>query len=361
MGDWANALMTGIGAAANTGASIIGDEMKEQQRIDAEQRAADTRLDTEQRLMAMKEAMGARAAERFSNVVKAKASEELPVEAQTVPQTGITRDSANAVGTGPGFEMDATKAAATIRQWQAVRDNPNATPEQKADAEGIIAQITRQVDAQVELNNKAVEGKTRKRTTSEAAHAALDETLQSDPLAYIAGTGMLGSVLKDEATTKAADLKERLAAAEADRKERQAKEDRESAERRAAGHDEQRDRAAELRFEAMMQRLEAGQSGKSGQKSAMVQNLEWLRDNLGFTPEQLGDYVTEKKHLAPEDIAAKLLSADKFGDLTPETAMERAMQLVAARDKLAKGGSSSSSSSSTGKTLNYDPKTGKFN
>jgi hypothetical protein len=357
MSDWANALMTGLGAAAQTGAGIIGDQMKQDAALQAEQRAADIKLDTAQRMMAMEEAMKSRAAERFSSMVKTKAGEELPVDAPTVPQTGITRASADAAGTGPGFAMDATEAAATIRRFQAVRDNPNATDEQKADAQGVIDQLTRQVDAQVDLNNKSVEGKTRKRSPMEAAHAALDDALQNDPLAYIAGTGMLGSVLKDEATQRAADLKERLATAEADRKERQANADRDSREAIAEGRDAQREKAADQRFEAMMKRLEVGFNGGKSGKSAMVQNLEWLRDNLKWTPDQLADYVTEKKHLAPEDIAAKLLSADKFGELTPETAMQRATQLVKARDSIGASGSSSS----TSKTLTYDPKTGKFN
>jgi hypothetical protein len=355
MSDWANAiggaLASGFSAAATTGANIIGDQMKQQQAIEAEQRAADIRLDTEQRMMAMKEAMGARAAERFSSVVKAKASEDLPVEPQSVVETGVTPESAKVLGkfdfgNGPedatGITGSADKIKTMLKSALAAANNPDLNDEQRADARGLANQLIQQTESQYDLNNAAAAGKTRHRTTSEAAHAALDETLQSDPLAYIAGTGMLGSVLKDEATTKAANLKERLATAEADRKERQANADRDSREAVAANRDAQREKAADQRFEAMMTRLETlnGAGGKKGQ-SAMVQNLEWLRDNLGFTSEQLADYVTEKKHLAPEDIAAKLLSADKFGDLTPETAMERAQQLVNARDKLGKGSSSS--------------------
>lgn len=348
--DWANALAQGIGAAANTGAQIIGDQMKQQQAIEAEQRAADIKLDTAQRLMAMEEAMRSRAAERFSSVVKVKMGEQLPVDAPTVQETGVTRDSAKVLGqfdygNGPedatGIAGSADRIKSLIQTAQATLANPDATDEQRADAQGLIAQLSKQVIAQDELNRKSVEGMTRTRSPIEAGKAALDETLATDPLAYMAGTGMLGTVLKDEAAERQATRKERLAAAEASRKADKDAADRESRERIEGARLEQRERESERRFEALITRLE-GKDGKNAQKSAMVQNLEWLRDNLNFTSEQLADYVTEKKRLAPEDIAAKLLSADKYGELTPETAMERAMQLVRARDSLEKTGASSS-------------------
>lgn len=367
MSDWANALLSGIGAAANTGAGIIGDQMKQDAAALAEQRAADVKLDTAQRLMAMEEAMKTRAAERFSGTVKAKMGEQLPVDAQTVQQTGITSDSAKVLGkfdfgNGPedatGITGGADKIKTMLKSAIAASNNPDLTDAQRSDARGLADQLGAQVIEQDRLNKEAVDGKTRTRTIGEARQAALDDTLQNDPGAFIAGTGMLGSIMKDEATQRAADLKERLATSEADRKERQANADRDSREAIAADRDAQREKAADQRYEAMMARIEAGFSGGKGNKSALIQNMEWLRDNLKWTPDQLADYVTEKKHLAPEDIAAKLLSADKFGELTPETAMQRATQLVKARDAMGSGGQAGSSS---GKVLNYDPKTGKFN
>lgn len=366
MAEWANALMQGIGAAANTGAGMIGDQMKQDAAAQAEQRAADIKLDTAERLMSMETAMKARAAERFSSVVKDKMGEELPATPQTVVQTGVTRESAHAIGLEDGIAGGAPQIAETMRKYTAAANNPNLTPEQRADAQGVVDQLTKQVNAQGDLNVTAAEGKTRSRTLEEATQAAKDYALQNDPMAYVAGTGMLATADKQDATERAAALKEKLANQEAQRKERQAEADRESRESIATNRDDQREKAADQRFEAMMARIDAGATGKAGNKSAMVQNLEWLRENLKMDDAQLLDFVTEKKHTSPEDIAAKLLSADKYGELTPETAMQRAMGLMEAGDKLRKNGGAGAAPGSkpkadSGKTLTYDPKTGKFN
>jgi hypothetical protein len=359
MADWAHALATGLGAAANTGANIIGDQMKQRDQMAAEQRAADIKLDLAQRMAAADEMMKNRAAERFSGVVKAKMGEEVPVEAPSVNQTGITRDAGKAAGY---VDVNGTQVAgsfnadpATLRQMLQNANrrlmDPASTDEQRTQAQELVTVLQKQIEAQSGINAKAVEGKTRKRTAEEAAHAALEDTLTSDAPAFMAGTGMLSAYGKlDDG-----DKKLKLQQAEAERKERQANADRESRERTAAERDDSRERIAAQRMEAMFERLNGG---KNGAKSAMVQNLEWLKTNLKFSDQQLADFVTEKKHTSAEDIAAKLLSADKFGDLTPETAMEKATKLVQARDKL-QGGTSSAGPADSGKRLKYNPATGK--
>jgi hypothetical protein len=382
MSDWANALMSGLGAAANTGANIIGEQMKQDAALQAEQRAADIKLDTQERIMAMEQAMKARAAERFSSIVKDQMGTPVPVSAPTWQSTGLTdastihagdqlpganassdddedggQPSGNTAPVGISFHGDATKIAGIMKTWTAVLNDPNATPEQKEAAKAIVEGLPQQIAKQQQINADSVAGKTRAPTIEEATESAKNWALQNDATAYIAGTGMLDSAEKN-------DLQERrltLAEKQAQQKAASDQARMDSNERIAAGHDAQREQAADQRFQALMAKLDAGANGGKSGKSAMVQNLEWMRDNLNFTPQQLTDYVTEKKHLAPEDIAAKLLSADKFGELTPETAMQRAMQLVKARDAMDAGGQGGASSSSTSKVLNYDPKTGKFN
>jgi hypothetical protein len=317
-----------VGAAAATGAGIIGDQMKQQQAIEAEQRAADIKLDLAQRMAAADEMMKNRAAERFTSVVKQKAGEDVPVEAPSVAQTGVTP----AAGQAAGYtDVDGTQVGSTLkdspeelkRRLAAVTaavNNPNLSDEQRIQAKELLAALQAQMGAQSDINAKSVDGKTRKRSFAEAGQAALEETAMSDPGAAFAGAGMLSAIGKVDATDRAAALKEKLAKDEGERKERIAQ-----------AHDDSREAIAQTRLEAMMERLGGG---KNGAKSAMVQNLEWLKANLGFTDAQLTDFVTEKKHTSAEDIAAKLLAADKFGDLTPETAMEKATKLVQARDKL---------------------------
>lgn len=196
------------------------------------------------------------------------------------------------------------------------------------------------------------EDMTVKPSIDDAAQQALDETLMSDPAAYQAGTGMLGGVMKEKAEAKRLESREKI---EADKLA-----SREHIEETKAA---QRERAEERRFTALMARVEKSSGGgKNGSKSAMVQNLEWMRDNLKWTPDQLADYVTEKKHTSTEDIAAKLLSADKFGELTPEVAMQRAQQLVQAGDKLrgASAKPAASGPASAPKRMKYNPATGKI-
>lgn len=65
MADWAYALSQGLAAGANTGADIVGTQMKIVQQTDAEQVAANIKLDTATRMQAIQEAMQARATEKF--------------------------------------------------------------------------------------------------------------------------------------------------------------------------------------------------------------------------------------------------------------------------------------------------------
>lgn len=216
MAEWARALSEGIGAAANTGANIIGDQMAMQRQVDAEQRAADIKLDLAQRMAASEEMMKNRAAERFSSVVKQKMGEEVPVDAAPVAQTGITRAAGQAAGAvdvggtqvSGSFNADPATLKQMLANAQQRLTDPASTAEQRTQAKELIATLQAQVGAQADINGAAAAGKTRKRTTDEASQAALDDTLQNDAPAFIAGTGMLSMGNKQDLAEKTLKMRE---------------------------------------------------------------------------------------------------------------------------------------------------------
>ena len=337
--DWASALSAGLSAGAKAGVDIIDTRMKADAQASAEQRAADTKLDTASRMLAIEDAMKTRAAERFSGVVKDQMGGTVPVEAEPVAKTGLTRDSAVAAdpeaGTpGANFQQSPDQIKQIMARAQATVNNPAATDSQREDARGLMAALTAQMASQQELNDKAAEGKTRPRTSDEAQKAALDYTLQNDAPAFIAGTGMLNSANKDDLADRRLAQQALIAKTESDRKER----------------------SDNLRHDDAMARLDAlteKGSGKNGQPSALRQNVDLLKE-LGYGPDKIEKFIFDKKEISAEDIAAKLLGSDKFGEMTPELAMAKAMAIKnAAKTAPAEGAAGP-------KKLTYDPATGKF-
>lgn len=225
MADWASAIAQGIGAAANTGANIIGDQMKQDQQIAAEQRAADIKLDLNQRMAAADEMMKNRALERYSGLVKDQMGVEVPQEADGVDKTGITRDAGKAVGLidvgGTKVRGDFNADPATLKTMLADANarltNPNSTDQVRTEAQELIAVLQKQIDAQKSLNEDAVDGKTRKRTLEEAVTAANEYALQNDPTAYVAGTTAYNNANKDDIAEKRLAQQAKLAAAAGDR------------------------------------------------------------------------------------------------------------------------------------------------
>lgn len=349
MADWANALASGLAAGAKAGVDIIDTNMKASAAADAEQRAADLKLDTNTRMLAIEDAMKTRAAERFSGVVKDKMGDQVPVEAAPVSKTGLTRESAGDFEVEPGkviganFQQSPEQVKAILAQAQGTVDNPNATDQQRADARDLMAAITAQSEAQAGTNALAVKGKTRARTSDEAQTAALDDTLQNDAPAFIAGTGMLNTANKQDMEQKRLDSREKIARAESDRKERTA----------SAALD-QKDRAAELRYDAMIERIDAlGSGGKAGSKSALRQNVELLKE-LGFGPDKIEKFIFDKKEISEEDLTAKIMASDKFGDMTVEQAAAKAKAIKSAATPSKPPGGTAP------KTLTYDPTTRTF-
>lgn len=348
MADWAYALSQGIAGAAQTGAGIIDAQMKDTAQANAEQRAADVKLDTQSRMMAIEDAMKTRAAERFSGVVKAKMGEEVPAAGDPVSKTGITHASGAAALAGRtvngeqavGLEAD----PATLQKYSAwanaTLSNPDATAGQKEDARALMEQIGQQATEQSAINAKAAGGKTRHRTMDEAQQAALEDTLQNDAPAFMAGTGMLGAANKTDLEDKKMASREKIAKTESDRKER----------------------ADNLRYDALMARIDAaaeGRAGKSGSVSALRQNVDMLKE-LGYGPDKIEKFIFDKKEIPVEDIAAKLLASDKFGEMSPEQATAKAMAIKTSAAKLSGASPAGAPGGSAPKPLTYDPTTRTF-
>lgn len=336
MSRWGAALAGAVGAVANVGAQSIDRDMKLADQMAAEQRAADMKLSLAERTLAMEEAMRKRAAERFAAVTKGKLAEPVPLEAQTVEQTGITRESAAAAlgtrdyGNGPeaatGIAASAEEVKEYIRQAKATLANPSATPEQREAAQMLIEQLDQQAKAQGDLNAEAVKGKTRTRTVSEARDAALEETaLNGDVVAHEAGR----SLWKDAMASERLDAKEKV---EANEKQAQ----RESQEKIAgmrveqqAAETERKANADQLRYQAVQDRIEAISGGKGGRATALMQNVAFLEER-GYSKQQIEKFIFNAKDSTELEKAFKLLQADNFGEMTPMQALAKVQELSSA-------------------------------
>ncbi len=260
---------------------------------EAEERAADRRLADAERLLAIQEAAKNRAAERFALIAKTKMGEGVPLEAPEVTQT--TSEGAKSIGLQDGL-------VGMTREQVMAYENPD-----------MLAQYDKQLAADKSLAASAVEGKTRQRTKDEAIQAALDDALLNDPAAFTAGAGLISSASKG-------DIEQRKL---------------ESAEKREQMRIDQRDRSDDKKFEAMMARIESATSGKGAEKTALIQNAEYLK-SLGYSDDKIEKFIFEKKEIPLADLAAKILAGDKYGEITPQEAAQKAIELNKALDTLAK-------------------------
>jgi hypothetical protein len=284
---------------SRSASGLIDRQMAEE----AEVRAADRRLNDTLRLEAAREMQKNRAAERFSAVARRKAGEEIPMDA--APTTATTAASGQAIGLKEGFTGDIAQQRALLER---IKD-----PTERAEA---IAQLDAQVKAQQSIDGQANAGKMRKRSTLESARAALEETMLNDPAAFQAGQGMIHAASKDDLEERKLASKEKIEQARLD----------------------QKDRSDDKRFDAMMARIENGVGGgKGGNSTALMQNAEYLK-SLGYSADEIKNFIFDKKQMSLDDLAAKILAGDKYGEMTPEQAAQKAVQLRGSLDKLTAGG-----------------------
>lgn len=357
MSNWANALASAAGAAANVGVEGIDRQLKLQDTIDAEQRAADIKLSTQERMLAIEEAAKTRAAERYAAVYQQKLGEDVPMEAASADATGLSDASSTQV-TPQGADAPVTSSfhgdqGERLKAMQAVLANPQATDQQKQDAQAVIDGIQAQMKKQGDLNAKDVEGKTRKRTPAEARQAAFDETAGTDAGAFMAGTSMW----KDAMNSERKDREDAQAV-----KDKQL--DRESYERRTGMQVEQRANASAAETDRKTQadrertataqaRIEALAGGKGAKATAMMQNYNFMVDQMGKSPEEAQRLLFQAKDSSELEKVFKILMHDKYGELTPEAALAKVRGI-----ETATGGTPSNGGANLVRTWN--PKTRKF-
>lgn len=254
MSNFGYALSKGLEAGFKSGSGLIADSIKNDEKIEAEDRAANRQLATEERLLAIREAAKNRAYERFSSIMRTKQGEEVPMEPASVAESGLTAEGAQAAGLQDGIQGSAGQVGKLVKLAKDTLANPTATEEQKADARGLIAQLVQQEKAQGDVNAQAVEGKTRKRTFDEVVEASRQEAALNDPSAFVAGESMFAADRKDKREEQKLASREKI---ETERNEQRAKE---------ATY---RDAQAERRHEEMMQRLDA-----QGKNAADTQNKQ---------------------------------------------------------------------------------------
>jgi hypothetical protein len=347
MSNWGSALAGAFGAVANVGAQALDRQLATQDKIEAEQRAANLQLDLHERMAASDEMRKNRAAERFATITQQKLGEDVPLEAADVNKTGISRESADAAGTGPGFDMNPQALTQLEQNAKAILANPNATEEQKQDAAGILAQLERQKKAQGEINTKDAEGKTRKRTLNEARDAAFADAAVNDAPAFMAGQSMWHQPMQDARQ----DAKDKTAQDDKDA-------DRASREKIAGMSVEQRRQAAADRDATNRARIEAIAGGKGAKATALMQNVKMLEER-GYPKDAIDRFIFQTKDSSEAEKVFKMLTGNnnKYGELSLEDAVKQVRAIEQATGGQPGG---SSSSSGGGKVRTWNPKTGKL-
>jgi len=337
MSKWGAALGQGIAAVAKVGTDGIDTQLKLDAAVMAEQRAADIKLNTAERMMAIEEAMRNRAGDRFTAIYKTKMGEEIPVDAPTLEQTGVTRESAvEATADKPGadFAQSPTDLAALEQQLKRAAGNPDATDEQRQDARDALAALQAQKAKQKDVNAASVEGKTRKRTDTEAARAAMEEAAGSDFGAFTAANGAWKDAFAREdkakdhaiaAADKDADResREKVAGIQADTRREIAGEQVEARREIAAAETARKTEADQLRYKAAQERVTALAGGKGAKATALMQNYQFLVEKLGKSSQEAEKVLFSAKDSSEAEKVFKLMLADKFGDLTVEDAVAK--------------------------------------
>lgn len=145
-------------------------------------------------------------AKRFGIIAQAKANEDVPLEAAPVTEVNDSN-----------FKGSVSEISKLKDQMTNIIANPDKyTPEQVEDAAGAIAAMNASLEKQGVANAEMVAGKTRKRSANEAANAAYDEAMISDPTAAIA----MHPILREARAEKKTDAEIQDRKARSDRLEK---------------------------------------------------------------------------------------------------------------------------------------------
>lgn len=86
----------------------------------------------------------------------------------------------------------------------------------------------------------------------------------------------------------------------------------------------------------------AAKAGKAASPTALMQNVGFLK-SLGYSDEKVEKFIFDGKGISTEELASKILAADKFGDLSPEDAARKAVELRNAVSNAQGGGQKAAS------------------
>lgn len=237
--------------AANVGSTLLKSELDREARV----QASDLETMRQKTLKEFEQSQKDAPLNRMQGIIGRVAAEEVPQEAKRVTELPGYDPAKDASGPAK-FRGD---VAEIVQSVQALPDGPDKT--------AAMAQLKAQYGEQVAQAEAAVSGKTRKRTDAEIRSAATSIARQEDLPALAAYETAIGKSEREDrridVTEAAADA--RLKATEATTAQR---------EREAARRDEtnryiadQRDRTAQQRIEALVERL-----GSKGENGA----LQWL-------------------------------------------------------------------------------------
>lgn len=331
MADWGKA----FSSAAKGASGLLQAEIDSERKLEAEEIAADRNLKTQERLLAAKQAMENRAAERFAEIYKRE--RDVPAQQEAAPVTEFTAAGTQQAGFRDGMQGD---AAALVRQFSAVLNNPNATDEQKGHAQAILGQLGEQVDGQKQANAKAVEGKTRPRSFNETMEAAVQTAMGEDAPAAAYGAGLLDKLTKD------------------DRELAKQREITKREEMKEAGRDRRNREDNETTLARVEKQIKDAQ--KTGNKALEQQYAISLRTEISSIDREIREMERNKKGLLP----------DETQDIDATIADRRAerKQLVELQNQYFKDAginvpeppAKPAADAPAVKTLTYDPKTRTF-
>jgi len=225
---------------------------------------------------------------RFKDVAKNYANEEVPITADPVQQT--TSEGAERVGLNRGGLINMT------RDQVAAYKNPD-----------MLIQYDKQLAADQEIANEKLGGKTRKRTSDEILNAALDEVKVSDPEAYSKVKEALGKA--GEFDFKVAQEKNKVAATDKKLEQDQKNDDR--------------------RYNLLVEQVKSQAEKEGYAPTAMMQNVKLMQD-LGIGVDEIKNYITDKKPESFQDSVRKMASeiTKANPDLPAEDAVKKATELV---------------------------------
>lgn len=178
-----------MAAAGNSGVESMNQRIDQMNRQELMDKQAAINSDSDQRRAEL-EVWKANAIEqlrnapvnRFQDIVNKQAAEQTPVDAK--PVTELTQDSADKTGLASGIQGNMDVVNAITKQAQDTLKNPQATDEQRTNAQGIIDQLSSQISNQQQVNQEAVAGQTRSKTPEEILDASINYAKLHDPQAY---------------------------------------------------------------------------------------------------------------------------------------------------------------------------------